>query len=145
MLDLVFGTNQVKYGFVIIRPGLRGVARGVTFYSERLLRSLHFLHRSSDATLICQMGCFRDGVVAGAYRDISLYLLNSLAARLILGKTAVLGFKTLRCTLFCINRPILSEILLSSAASTPQTERHYAFGGGNRLWNWFYTVKYKFI
>lgn len=31
MPDLVFVTNQMKHGFVIIRAGLQGVAEGVTF------------------------------------------------------------------------------------------------------------------
>lgn len=72
-----------------------------------------FLLRLSEATLTSQMGCFRDGAGAGAYRGINLYLLNSLVARLILGKTVVLGIRTLLCTLFCINRPVLSEIFLN--------------------------------
>lgn len=76
-------------------------------------RHWHFLHRSSEATLVSQMGCFRDGAGAGAYGGISLYLLNSLVARPILGKTVVLGFRTLLCTLFCINRTVLSEIFLN--------------------------------
>lgn len=61
---------------------------------QDLSRRLTFHHRSSEATLICQKACFRDGVMAGAYRGISLYLLNCLVARLIISKTAVLGLKT---------------------------------------------------
>lgn len=92
---------------------------------QDLSRRWCVLHRSSEAMLICQMGCYRDGAVAGAYRGISLYLLNCLVARLILSKTVVSGFRTL----FCINRPVLSEVFIRSAASTAQTDRHYAFKG----------------
>lgn len=109
-----FGTDQVKLGHHRQRPSTMITEPSHFAPTEwDLSRHWHFLHRWSEATLVSQMGCFRDGAGAGAYRGISLYLLNSLVARLILGKTVVLGFRTLLCTLFCINRPVLSEIFLN--------------------------------
>lgn len=106
------GTNQVKLGLVIISRGRHRWSPNPHILL-RLSRHWHFLHSSSEATLASQMGCFRDGAGAGAYRGISLYLLNSLVARPILGKTVVLGFRTLLCTLFGINRSVLSKIFLN--------------------------------
>lgn len=117
----------MKRGFVIISTGLdHGLPESrILVFCSHWARCWCVLHRSNEAMLICQLGCFRDGAVAGAYRGISLYLLNCLVAQLILSKTVVSGFRTL----FCINRPVLSEVFLRSAASTAQTDRHYAFKG----------------
>lgn len=109
------GTNQVKLGLVIISRPSPMITEPSHFAptEQDLSRHWHFLHRWSEATLASQIGCFRDGAGAGAYRGISLYWLNSLVARPILGKTVVSGFRTLLCTLFCINRHVLSEIFLN--------------------------------
>lgn len=129
-----FGTNQVNHQQ---RPSPMITESSHFAPTEQdLSRHWHFLHRSSEATLASQMGCFRDRAGARAYRGISLYLLNSLVARLILGKTVVLGFRTLLCTLFSINRPVLSEIFLNLSKISIYSPRQIGImhSRGDPLW-----------
>lgn len=50
-------------------------------------RGLLFPRRNSDAMLVCQISCLRDGVVPGAYEGISLLLLTRLLAWETVGNT----------------------------------------------------------